>query len=56
MKFIGATLAYLFMALVLGWGILLTASKGSFWLLGFGVLAYLVAFTKIGCLPSGDSH
>ena len=56
MKFIGAMLAYLFMAVVLGWGILLAASKGSFWLLGFGTVAYLVALTKLGCLPASDSH
>jgi hypothetical protein len=29
--------------------------NGSFWLLAAGVLAYLVAFARIGCLPS-KSH
>jgi hypothetical protein len=55
MKFLGAILAYLAIAIVLGWGILL-AARGSFWLLGIGAAAYVVAFTKIGCLPPGKSH
>ncbi len=55
MKFLGAMIAYVLMASVLGWGIVL-AVKGSFWLLAFGLLAYIVAFAKIGCLPSGKSH
>lgn len=54
MKFLAAIAAYLLMALVLGWGILL-AVNGSFWLLAAGVLAYVVAFARIGCLPS-KSH
>lgn len=51
MKFLGAIIAYLAIAFVLGWGILL-AVKGSFWLLAVSFLAYVVAFAKIGCLPS----
>jgi hypothetical protein len=51
MKFLGAILAYLLIAFVLGWGILL-ASRGNFWLLAISCLAYLVAFAKIGCLPA----
>lgn len=43
-------LAYLVMALILGWGILL-AVKGNPWLLIVGSLAYAVAFAKLGCLP-----
>lgn len=52
MKFLGAIVAYLCIAFVLGWGILL-AVRGSFWLLLVSFLAYLVAFAKIGCLPAG---
>jgi hypothetical protein len=51
MKFLGAIIAYLLIALVLAWGILL-AVNGSFWLLAVTFLAYVVAFVNIGCLPS----
>jgi hypothetical protein len=34
----------------LSWGILL-ALKGNFWVVGVAFLAYVVAFSKIGCLP-----
>ena len=51
MKFLGAILAYVLIAIVLGLGILL-AARGSFWLLAISFLAYLVAFAKIGCLPA----
>jgi hypothetical protein len=54
MKFFLAILAYLLIGAVLGWGILL-AVKGNLWLLGFGFVAYVVAFGKLGCLP-GKSH
>jgi hypothetical protein len=50
MKFLLSIIAYLVIAGVLGWGILL-AVNGSFWLLIVGFLAYAVAFAKIGCLP-----
>jgi hypothetical protein len=53
MKFLGAILAYLVIAAVLGWGILM-AVHGSFWLLAVSVLTYVVAFAKIGCLPSKE--
>ena len=56
MKFLGAIIAYLVIAFILGWGILLAASKDNFWVLGISVLAYVIAFAKIGCLPSGESH
>jgi len=56
MKFYASILAYLVIGAVLGWGILLAVSKGNFWLLGIGILTYVVAFAKIGCLPSGKSH
>jgi len=54
MKFLWAIVAYLVIGVVLGWGILL-AVKGSPWLLVVGFLAYVVAFSKLGCLP-GKSH
>jgi len=50
MKFLLAVFAYLVIALVLGWGILLTV-HGNPWLLIVGFLAYTVAFAKLGCLP-----
>ena len=49
MKLLLAILAYLLIGLVLGWGILLLIA-GKPWLLIAGLLAYLVALTKIGCL------
>jgi hypothetical protein len=55
MKFLGAVIAYLVVAFVLGWGILL-AVKGNYWLLAIGSATYVVAFAKIGCLPPGKSH
>jgi len=54
MKFLLAIVAYVGMAFVLGWGILL-AVKGSLWLLIVSFLAYVVLFAKIGCLPK-QSH
>ncbi len=50
MKLLLAVLAYLAMAAVLGWGILL-AVGGNAWLLVAGFLAYAIAFAKLGCLP-----
>lgn len=52
MKFLMATVVYLMISFVLGWGILL-AVKGNPWLLILGTLAYAVSFAKIGCLPKG---
>jgi hypothetical protein len=54
MKLLFAILVYLVIGLALGWGLLL-AVKGSWWFLVVGVLAYLIAFAKFGCLP-GKSH
>jgi hypothetical protein len=54
MKFLMAILAYLAIAAILGWGILLTV-KGNPWLLVVGALAYVAAFAKLGCLP-GKTH
>ena len=55
MKFLGAILAYLVIALILGWGILL-AVRGNYWLLAAGVVAYVIAFARLGCLPPGKHH
>jgi hypothetical protein len=54
MKLLLTIVAYLAIAAVLGWGILL-AVKGQPWLLIVGFLTYAVAFAKIGCLPK-KSH
>jgi hypothetical protein len=54
MKFALAILAYLLIGLVLGWGIL-SAVKGNVWVLVIALLAYVVAFGKLGCLPK-KSH
>ena len=50
MKLVWVLLAYLLIAIVLGWGILLTV-HGNPWLLIVGFLAYAVAFAVWGCLP-----
>ena len=55
MKFLGVSMAYLLMALVLGWGILLSVG-GNYWLLAASVVVYLIAFVKLGCLPPGTTH
>ena len=55
MKFLLAILAYLAIGVVLGWGILL-AVKGNAWLLIVGFLVYVIAFGKLGCLPSKKPH
>jgi hypothetical protein len=50
MKFVASIVVYLLIAAVLGWGILL-AMKGNLWFLIVGLLAYILAFAKLGCLP-----
>jgi hypothetical protein len=55
MKFFAVVLAYLFIAFVLSWGIL-QAVHGQFWLLGAGIVAYVLAFSVLGCLPPKSSH
>ena len=55
MKFYAAILAYVAIGGILGWGIL-RAVHGSFWVLAATFVIYVVAFGKIGCLPSGKSH
>jgi hypothetical protein len=55
MKFFAAIVAYLLIGLVLGAGIY-EAVLGHLWLLAAGVIVYVIAFAKLGCLPSGGSH
>ena len=55
MKFIASIVAFLLIALVLGAGIY-EAVEGHFWLLAVGLLVYLLAFAKLGCLPPSKSH
>jgi hypothetical protein len=52
MKFCWTILAYLLIASLLCWGILL-AVRGEPWLLIVGSLAYVIAFARLGCLPKG---
>jgi len=49
MKLLLSAVAYLVMAALLGWGILLMM-HGNPWLLIGGVLAYLLAVARIGCM------
>lgn len=55
MKFFAAIVAYLIIGLILGFGIF-EAMQGHFWLMAAGVLVYVIAFAKLGCLPSSKSH
>lgn len=55
MKFYAAIVAYVVIGLILGAGIY-EAMKGHLWLLGAAAVIYVIAFAKIGCLPSGKSH
>jgi hypothetical protein len=55
MKFYAAIIAYIVIGLFLGWGIY-EAVKGHFWLLGAAVAVYVIAFARLGCLPSSKSH
>jgi hypothetical protein len=48
MNFVLAILVYLVMAAVIGGGILLLVA-GKPWLFIFGILAFVVAFGKLGC-------
>lgn len=50
MKFILASLVTLALGATLGAGILL-AVGGNWWVLGAGIVAYLLAFARLGCLP-----
>jgi hypothetical protein len=55
MKFFSAIVTYLLMGAVLGTGIY-EAVKGHLWMLAVVVVLYLIAFAKLGCLPSSKSH
>lgn len=53
MKLLLVIVVYLALSFLLGWGILLSC-KGNPWLLIIGLLAYMISFAKIGCLPGGS--
>jgi len=55
MKFLAAIVAYLVIGAILGAGIY-EAVTGHLWVLAFAVVIYVIAFAKIGCLPSSKSH
>jgi hypothetical protein len=55
MKFFAAIVAFLIIALILGAGIY-EAMMGHLWVLAVGLIAYLIAFAKFGCLPPSESH
>ena len=55
MKFLLAIVAYMVIGIILCLGMYLGMAKGSWWFLIAGVVAYVVAFARIGCLPS-KSH
>jgi len=55
MKVFQVLVAYLVIALLLGWGIYHTA-KGSFGPLAISVIAFAIAFGKLGCLPPPEHH
>lgn len=55
MKFYAAIVAYLLIGLILGAGIY-EVMEGHFWLLAVGAVVYVIAFAKLGCLPSNKSH
>ena len=50
MKLISSVAVYLLIGAVLGYGMYL-AALGSWWVLAVSVLAYVVWFGKVGCLP-----
>jgi hypothetical protein len=54
MRFLLGIIVYLIIGLVLGLG-MLQVVHGKPWLLLIALIAYVVAFGKIGCLPK-DSH
>ena len=55
MKLFSIMFVVVLMGFILGWGILLSL-KGNFWLLGAGLLTYLILFAKTGCLPPKQNH
>jgi hypothetical protein len=50
MKVYLAIFVYLVMAAILGAGVLVAVIKGSFWLLILGLVAFILAITKISLL------
>ena len=55
MKFYAAIVAYVVIGLILGAGIY-EAMKGHLWVLAVATVIYVIAFAKLGCLPSSKSH
>jgi len=55
MKFFAAIVAYVVIGLILGAGIY-EAMKGHLWVLAVTAVIYVIAFAKLGCLPSSKSH
>lgn len=55
MKFFASIVAYLVIGALLGAGIY-EAVQGHLWFLAAVAVVYVVAFAKLGCLPSGSSH
>jgi hypothetical protein len=55
MKLFWAIFAYLVIGFVLCLGMYIGMAKGSWWFLIAGLVAYIVSFAKIGCLPK-KSH
>ena len=55
MKFFLAIIAYLIIGFVLCLGLYLGMAKNSWWFLIAGLVAYILSFAKIGCLPK-KSH
>ena len=49
MKLALATVVYVLIGLILGWGIL-ALMHGSYWILVVGLIAYTAAFIRYGCL------
>jgi hypothetical protein len=49
MKLTWAIVVYLLMGLIIGWGIFM-AVHGSYWLLITSLVAYVLAFARIGCI------
>lgn len=52
MRFLFAIIVYLLIGIILGLGIYLGMAKGSWWFFAAGLIAYIVGFAKIGCLPA----
>ena len=51
MRFLLAIVAYLIIGLLIGAGIYLGMTRGSWWFFAAAVVAYVVSFARIGCLP-----